>query len=274
MQSPDIPRLPSSPVPQVEPRAARFAVITVCRNDLENLRRTAASVLAQENADFEWRVVDGASTDGTAEWLAGIGDPRLRWTSAPDRGLFDAMNRGIDSTRGKYLIFMNSGDLFHDERVLANTQAHLDSQPIEPALAYGDSVDFTRDGHEHRRGARPHDRVHRGMFAQHQAMFFRRSSLRYELDFPLTADYVFVARTLEQARSDQRPISKLPFAVCRFLLGGLNEQRRFRALKEDYRCRREVMKLPATTCAALYGAHWIHSVMKRGTPRLARLLRS
>lgn len=254
--------------------APAFTVITVCRNDLTNLQRTAASVLAQQGADFEWRVVDGASTDGTPDWLTRLDDARLHWTSQPDRGLFDAMNRGIDSTRGEYLIFMNSGDLFHDDQVLARTLSMLRSTPTPPAFAYGDSVDFTADGQNRPRQARPHRRVGRGMFAQHQAMFFRRSALRYDLTYPLTADYVFVAQTLQTAQQSGLPIVKLPFAVCRFLLGGINEQRRFRALREDYRCRRDVMQLPITACAALYGAHWLHSVMKRSTPRLASLLRS
>lgn len=267
---PDTSRQPqSSPL-----RPPRFTVITVCRNDLQNLQRTAGSVLGQVNADFEWRVVDGASTDGTANWLSTLQDPRLKWTSAPDRGLFDAMNSGIETTHGEYLIFMNSGDQFHDDAVLSRTDQALTSSSQTPAFAYGDTVDVTAGGQRLPRQARSHETVHRGMFAQHQAMFFRRSALRYDLSYPLTADYGFVARTLEQAQQAGLPVLRLPFAVCLFLLGGLNEQRRFLALKEDYRCRRTVMKLPATTCAALYGAHWVHSVMKRSSPRLAQLLRS
>lgn len=230
--------------------------------------------MSQQHVDFEWRVVDGASTDGTPQWLAQLNDPRLRWTSQSDRGLFDAMNKGIEDTQGEYLIFMNSGDLFNDPLVLQRTQYHLTRAQRQPLLAYGDSIDYTLEGSRDLRRARSHKHVYRGMFAQHQAMFFKRSAMRYDLNYPLTADYVFVAQTLELAINNKEDVLQLDYPVCQFLLGGLNEQRRFKALREDYRCRRTVMKLSPLTCMALFSAHFVHSIMKRSTPQLANLLRS
>lgn len=230
--------------------------------------------MCQQQVDFEWRVVDGASTDGTPQWLAQLNDPRLRWTSQPDKGLFDAMNKGIEDTQGEYLIFMNSGDLFNDSLVLKRTQDHLTRVQRLPLLAYGDSIDYTLEGSRNLRRARSYKRVYRGMFAQHQAMFFKRSAMRYDLNYPLTADYVFVAQTLDLAADNNEDVMQLDYPVCQFLLGGLNEKRRFKALREDYRCRRTVMNLSPLTCMALFCAHFVHSIVKRSTPRLAKLMRS
>ncbi len=86
-----------------------FSVITVTRNNLVGLRRTHESLRIQSCGDYEWIVVDGASDDGTADYLKKTG---ANWVSEPDRGIYDAMNKGIARAQGRWLIFMNAGDEF------------------------------------------------------------------------------------------------------------------------------------------------------------------
>ncbi|OZD63132.1 glycosyltransferase family 2 protein [Rhodococcus sp. 06-1460-1B] len=91
-----------------------FTIVTVCFNDLQNLKSTCASVEAQNSPEvFEHVIIDGGSTDGSVEWLNGRDrDIRHRWQSQPDKGIFDAMNKGIQQSSGEYLCFLNAGDIF------------------------------------------------------------------------------------------------------------------------------------------------------------------
>ena len=72
----------------------KLSIITITRNDLDGLRRTALSVSSQSFRDYEWIVIDGASTDGTVEYLQSMQPQPSAWVSEPDGGVYDAMNKG------------------------------------------------------------------------------------------------------------------------------------------------------------------------------------
>lgn len=181
----------SSPIP--------LSIITVCRNDKARVERTHASLLAQDNQDFEWIVIDGASCDGTAELLA-TNHPRLdRLVSEPDRGLYDAMNKGIGLASGTYLLFLNAGDILHDAGVLTAFQA------LNPKaeLVVGHIRILYPDGQEQIR------RIHPGTFTAdflywrclpQPTTFFRRSLFErigtFDLSYRITSDYDFYMRAL------------------------------------------------------------------------------
>ena len=105
----------TAPEPEVQ-----LTVITVCWNALEALKPTVESVLGQKakgSISIEHVVVDGASTDGTPEWLAEqLAAGRIeQYVSEPDRGIYDAMNKGINLARGQVLAFLNAGDRYADD---------------------------------------------------------------------------------------------------------------------------------------------------------------
>src|SRR5256885_15677190 len=120
----------------------KFSVITVTLNDLAGLQATLASTLRQQHQDLEAIVIDGGSFGDTKEWLSSQADVRIRWLSEPDRGLYDAMNKGLDRARGDYVVFMNSGDTFADDEVLQKVAAAAAVRP-RPDLVYGDAIDVT-----------------------------------------------------------------------------------------------------------------------------------
>lgn len=249
-----------------------FSVITVCYNDFHNLQRTSSSVLGQTNTSFEWIVVDGNSTDGSPQFLENIADPRLAWRSERDSGLFDAMNKGMDRANGRYLIFMNSGDTFFDSNTLDAVSVAINAAQAEPAFVYGDSIDFAEDGASYRRRAKSHLLHWRGQFAQHQAMFFRATRLRYDLSYPLTADYAFIGQFLKSVHHPSG-ILRLDVPICRFLLGGLNEKKRFRALGEDFKIRRHVFGMSLWASTVLYALHLVHGIVKFSFPSMIRFFR-
>lgn len=249
-----------------------FSVITICFNDLENLKRTASSVLSQTHTDYEWLVVDGGSSDGTADWLALQASPHLQWVSERDRGLYHAMNKGMDRAQGDYLIFMNSGDCFAEPDVLAKVAGCVRAAAIPPLLLYGDSIDVTAEGSSQLRRARSHESLMLGMFAQHQAMFFHATTVRFDERYRLSADYGFIGTVIRRQKAAAE-IVYVAFPVCRFLLGGLNESRRFAALKEDWRIRREVLGASSVKAGSLLLLHYVHALLKKHAPALGGLLR-
>lgn len=147
----------------------RLSVITITYNNLSGLQKTARSVVAQRYADMEWIVVDGGSTDGTPEWLAqvangcvisggagvakgmtddGNGDSRVkdfaafRFVSEPDKGVYDAQNKGVGMANGEYCFFLNAGDCFAGEDVLERLLA----EPVEADIVYGNEVVVDAEG--------------------------------------------------------------------------------------------------------------------------------
>ena len=104
-----------------------LSVITVAFRNYEGVVKTWRSLrnLARDpSLTFEWIVVDGGSNDGTAEFLEKLnGEFNLRYISEKDKGIYDAMNKGINMAQGRYAIFLNSGDIFHEDVALFHGRA-------------------------------------------------------------------------------------------------------------------------------------------------------
>lgn len=96
----------------------KLSIITINLNNKDGLQKTIESVVAQTFKDFEWIVIDGGSTDGSKELLEQYADHFAYWVSEPDKGIYNAMNKGIKVAKGEYLQFLNSGDWLCDETVL------------------------------------------------------------------------------------------------------------------------------------------------------------
>ena len=96
----------------------KLSIITINYNNKVGLQKTIDSVVCQTWHDFEWIVIDGGSTDGSKELIEQYQQHFAYWCSEPDKGVYNAMNKGIDHAHGDYVNFMNSGDAFHDGEVL------------------------------------------------------------------------------------------------------------------------------------------------------------
>ena len=116
----------------------KLTIITVCRNE-PNIERTCKSIVSQTWQDFEWIVVDGASTDGTLEILEKYKDRIDIFVSEPDTGIYNAMNKGIHLSHGEFLNFMNGGDEFFDKNVLKKVFKEDISYAKDDVL-YGNSI--------------------------------------------------------------------------------------------------------------------------------------
>ena len=189
-----------------------ISVITVNLNDAAGLRATARSVATQARPPDEWIVIDGGSRDGS---LAVIGEFEAlihSWVSAPDRGVYDGMNRGLRRARGCYVLFMNAGDCFADADSLARIAAALEASPGVDLL-FGGIILALPSGHRLYRPPRPPAHVRFGPPAYHQATVFRRAAhlmAPYDLSLRVSADYGAVATLINRGASSirlDRPIA-------------------------------------------------------------------
>lgn len=100
----------------------KLSIITINYNNCTGLKKTIDSVICQTWRDFEWIIIDGGSTDGSKELILSLNDNPdanlIYWCSEPDKGIYNAMNKGVCHAVGEYLVFMNSGDAFADKDTL------------------------------------------------------------------------------------------------------------------------------------------------------------
>ena len=104
-----------------------ITVITVVRNGEDTLEKTILSVINQTYTNIEYIIIDGASTDSTLKIIKKYNDKITYWTSEPDNGIYDAMNKGIEISTGEWINFMNAGDTFYNENVITNILHYLNS---------------------------------------------------------------------------------------------------------------------------------------------------
>lgn len=97
----------------------KLSIITVNLNNRDGLQKTIDSVVSQTFGDFEWIVIDGGSTDGSKELIEQYADYFAYWVSEPDKGVYNAMNKGIKVAKGDYLQFLNSGDWLVSPTILS-----------------------------------------------------------------------------------------------------------------------------------------------------------
>ena len=270
----------------------KFSVVTICYNVKDELKRTLRSLWAQTygstGADlagdcgggddggkfagdcigngkfafgnsltgdcggYESIVVDGGSSDGTAAFLRR--EKRIaRYVSEPDRGVYDAMNKGLRLCRGDFVIFMNAGDEFFNPRVLERAAAVLRAHP-DCRFLFGDACLVGEDGHCR---FREYDAPVTTQNICHQSIFYDRRLFAelgmYDERYRIVADYDFNLRAI--AGSGVVPYH-FSYPVCRFYEGGLSsggkyaeKQRADAALLRREWGEREKLKVPDTVWA-------------------------
>lgn len=212
----------------------RLSIITITFNAGAVLQRTMDSVAEQDYPYIDYVLVDGASRDNTVALIeAQRQQMPLRFVSEPDKGLYDAMNKGLAMAEGDYVLFLNAGDTLAEAHVVSEmfaTQADAD-------VYYGHAMVVDLDGRE--LGLRqPLPPAHLnwkslqwGMSVCHQAFVIKRSlTLPYDLQYRICADIDWMIRCLKQAPKTVHTGG----LVCRFLADGLSSTHRKKAWKERY----------------------------------------
>jgi glycosyltransferase involved in cell wall biosynthesis len=209
-----------------------ISVITVVYNSVHLLERTIRSILEQSYPNIEYLIIDGGSKDGTLDIIRKYDDRIAFWSSGPDKGLYDAMNKGLEAATGDYVWFLNSGDLPFDPDTLTKIFSESGTEP-HAAIYYGDTMvvgpDYSEIG---LRRLRPPEKLtwksfRKGMLVCHQAILVRRAiAARYDLKYPHSADFDWVIHALKKAggQEGRKAIVNTHQVLCRFLDGGQSKQ--------------------------------------------------
>lgn len=201
----------------------KITVITVTFNAREALERTIQSVIRQDYSALEYIIIDGGSQDGSLELINQYSPQLAHWTSEPDRGIYDAMNKGIACAQGEYCIFMNAGDTFTDEHVVSRVFSEL--HPAADVI-YGDILKNGRL----KKSLSPRN-CHK-MFYCHQSAFTSTACL---LDFPFDTAHRYSAdfKQAKQLILAGKRFRHLPVAVAHFDTHGVSNTQRSKGLWDN-----------------------------------------
>ncbi len=204
----------------------KISVITVCRNEEDRILKTAQSISAQGFKDYEWILIDGASTDRTQAILEKFRPQIRHFVSEPDSGIFNAQNKGLKLATGEWLLFLNGGDFLVNSMVLENIAPKL----TDASIVYGDiyiedslgNLSFGRSPSNITFSHLMHSTI------WHPSAFIRRESFDlcglYDESFKIVADYDFFLRAIVKY---QLKTEYVPLPIAQFNTLGISSSKKF-----------------------------------------------
>jgi glycosyltransferase involved in cell wall biosynthesis len=216
-----------------------LSIITITYQAEAFIQRTLDSIFEQKNPEaIEYIIVDGASKDETLKIIENHPIQVDQLISEKDKGIYDAMNKGILAATGKYLLFMNAGDTFAEETTLFNILSDLKNNPD---VLYGDAI-FVNENNQViglRSKFTPHKLPNKlkwqdfkyGMLVCHQAFLVKRVLVpMYSMNYDLSSDIDWEINCLKKSTI----ITKTNYSICKYLIGGASVQNLKKSWKERF----------------------------------------
>jgi glycosyltransferase involved in cell wall biosynthesis len=215
----------------------QLSIITITYNAEKYLERTIQSIMNQSVQDFEYIIIDGKSKDGTLQIAEKYRSRVNKLISEPDKGLYDAMNKGLKNASGDFVWFMNAGDEINDNQAVEKIYKAISEQTD---VLYGDT--FFVDNEGNIQGLRSEITPHRlprdlkwqdmklGMLVCHQAFIARKSIAPLYMENNLSADVDWEIECLKRAKE----VKYLDFVVAKYLTGGISNKQLKRSLLDRY----------------------------------------
>jgi len=176
-----------------------ISIITIVYNSKNDLEKTIKSVLNQKYKNIEYIIIDGGSTDGTLDIINKYQEEIDKVISEPDNGIYDAMNKGLKHISGKWVNFLNAGDLFYDNNILNNIFQNLQQGT---KLIYGDWINTSNHGLNRYITAHPSINVNTlrsNFFMNHQSLFVNTSYVvEYDTTYQIKADYQWIIEIVQK----------------------------------------------------------------------------
>ena len=224
----------------------KISVITVCYNSAKTIGHTLRSVREQTHGDIEHIIVDACSNDNTLEVIRVEGPHVAKVVSEPDKGIYDAMNKGIALASGEIVAFINADDFYANTNVLTTVAAAFEKSGADCCygdLCYISQVDPTRTVRYWRSADFVPGSFGKSWCPPHPTFFVRRSVyLRlggFDLSFKIAADFELMARYLEAARISSLYI---PQVLVKMRLGGTTNRSLSNIFKQNAEIRRALSK--------------------------------
>ncbi|WP_348825375.1 glycosyltransferase family 2 protein [Flavobacterium aestuarii] len=220
----------------------KITIITVCYNRKNTIEKAIKSVLEQDYHDIEYIIIDGNSKDGTKEIIESYRDRISQYISEPDKGMYDAINKGIKLATGDVIGLMHSDDEFYDTKAISRIVARFDFyRNIEGV--YGDGIYVSNDTEERLirnriGGIFSLNKVKEGWLPLHPTVYLKKSIIEkyglYNLDFKIASDTEFLLRYLYKYKINMIYINSY---IVKMRMGGMstNIKRAFEVLCEDYK---------------------------------------
>jgi len=211
-----------------------ISIITVVYNNAEYIEKTIQSIIHQTYDHIEYIIIDGGSTDGTLDIIRKYEDKIDKWVSEQDKGVYDAMNKGLQMAAGDFVWFVNGGDEIYDKVTLENVLAGIDKSYD---IIYGNTMMIDEYGNERgdRRLTPPESLTWKslkwGMLVCHQSIMVRRGiAPRFNLKYQVSADIDWVIQSLKNANR----IRNTNEYLSRFMEGGVSRRKLRQGLWERF----------------------------------------
>lgn len=220
----------------------KISVITVAYNSVSTIEDTIVSVVGQTHfKDVEYIVVDGGSTDGTADIIKRHGDKIAKWVSETDGGIYDAMNKGISMATGDVIGVLNSDDVYAGEGVLERIAAALASPEVDSCysdLVYVDGS-MAKIKRRWKSGEFTAGRFREGWHPPHPTFFVKKELYSrygpFDTRYKISADYEIMLRFLERFKASVRYI---PQVTVKMRVGGASNRSLYNIAKANMEVRR------------------------------------
>lgn len=216
-----------------------ITIITVVYNDRDNISNTIDSVVSQSYDNLEYIVVDGLSNDGTLGIIEANTLKIDLIISEKDKGIYDAMNKGIMAATGEWILFLNAGDTFFSTRTIEDLVEYTADKRIN--FVYGDVEVFFPEYNIYRIvKAKEIEKIVHTMPMNHQSVLIRTDYHKdnlYNLDFPIASDYDFLLKS----HLNNEKFLKINFPVSRILAGGISDTKRNTTFYEMYKIKNQYM---------------------------------
>lgn len=219
-----------------------ITIITVCYNRKDTIEKAIKSVLEQSYHDIEYIIIDGNSTDGTKDIIESYRDRISQYISEPDRGMYDAINKGLKLATGDVIGLMHSDDEFYDKNVIERIACRFDCDPGIDGV-YGDGVYVSNDKEERLirdriGGVFNLQKIKNGWLPLHPTVYLKKSIIYkngfYSLDFKIASDTEFLLRYLYKYKVKMGYIDSY---FVKMRMGGMSTDLKsaFKVLYEDYK---------------------------------------
>ena len=220
----------------------KISVITVCYNRKATIAKAIDSVLEQHYNNIEYIIVDGNSTDGTKDIIESYGDRVTKYISEPDKGMYDAINKGLQLATGDVIGLMHSDDEFYDKNVIDRIVSRFNSDSSIDGV-YGDGVYISNDQDERLirdriGGVFSLKKAKKGWLPLHPTVYLKKSVIDknglYSLDFKIASDTEFLLRYLYKYEIKMSYVNSY---IVKMRMGGMSTNLKcaFEVLYEDYK---------------------------------------